>query len=49
MTVVEIKYMDNQKILDETYRGSQYNVRMKMKVEIIMIVKKMTFNMFEGD
>jgi nitrogen regulatory protein PII len=40
MTVVEIKYMDEQKLSRETYRGSQYNIRMKMKVEMIMIVKK---------
>ena len=40
VTVVEIKDMDEQKLSSETYRGSQYNVRMKMKVEIIMIVKK---------
>lgn len=40
MTVIEIKYMDDQKLSSETYRGSQYNIRMKMKVEIIMIVKK---------
>lgn len=40
MTVVETKYIDNQNASMETYRCSQYDVQLKVKTEIIMILKK---------
>ncbi|KAF5084043.1 P-II family nitrogen regulator [Methanobacterium aggregans] len=40
MTVVETKYVDNQNTSMETYRCSQYDVQLKVKTEIIMILKK---------
>jgi signal recognition particle receptor subunit beta/nitrogen regulatory protein PII len=40
MTVAETKCIDNQNASMETYRCSQYDVQLKMKTEIIMILRK---------
>ncbi|SCG86216.1 P-II family nitrogen regulator [Methanobacterium congolense] len=40
MTVAETKYIDNKNASMETYRCSQYDVQLKMKTEIIMILRK---------
>ncbi len=39
LTVVETKFVDYQNASMETYRGSQYEMSLKMKVEVILILK----------
>ena len=39
LTVVETKFVDYKNASMETYRGSQYEISLKMKVEVIMILK----------